>query len=109
MPVQSLPSNPSLENLRKQSKFLLKSVQSHNPDALLRVREFHPQPDNALLDFSLSDAQLVVARNYGFASWSRLKQHLDVLAQHSLLPKSLEDADDSEPLADRFIRLACLN
>jgi ankyrin repeat protein len=109
MPVQSLPSNPSLENLRKQSKFLLKSVQSHNPDALLRVREFHPQPDNALLDFSLSDAQLVVARNYGFASWSRLKQHLDVLAQHSLMPKSLEDADDSEPLADRFIRLACLN
>ena len=73
------------------------------------MREFHPQPDNALLDFSLSDAQLVVARNYGFASWSRLKQHLDVLAQHALLPKSLEDADDSEPLADRFIRLACLN
>ena len=73
------------------------------------MREFHPQPDNALLDFSLSHAQLVVARNYGFASWSRLKQHLDVLAQHALLPKSLEDADDSEPLADRFIRLACLN
>jgi ankyrin repeat protein len=73
------------------------------------VREFHPQPDKVLPDFSLSDAQLVIARNYGFASWSRLKQHLEVLAQHSLLPRSLEDADDAEPLADRFIRLACLN
>jgi len=116
MPVQSLPSNPSLENLRKQSKSLLKSVHSHDPEALVRVREFHPQPDKVLqesdkvlVDFSLSDAQLVVARNYGFVSWSRLKQHLDVLAQHSFLPKPLEDADDTEPLADRFIRLACLN
>ena len=86
MPVQSLPSNPSFENLRKQSKSLLKAVHNGEPDALTRVREFHPKRDEAFTNFTLSAAQLVTARSYAFPSWSGLKQHLEVLDQHSLLP-----------------------
>jgi ankyrin repeat protein len=109
MPIQPLPDNPSLENLRKQAKSLLKAVRAGDSDALARVREFHLRPETKSTKLSLSDAQLVIARSHGFASWSRLKRHLDVLAQHSLLPRPQTAPDDSEPIADRFIRLACLN
>ncbi len=109
MPTQSLPKNPSLENLRKQAKSLCKSVLANEPDALDRVREFHPRMNDALVKFSLSDAQLVIARSHDFASWSKLKQYVETLDQHFFMPKKLDDTDDAEPLPDRFIRLACLD
>src|SRR5262249_61608223 len=109
MPIQPLPDNPSLENLRKQAKSLLKAIRAGNSEALARVREFHPRPGKTSTKFSLSDAQLVIARSHGFSSWSKLKRHLDVLDQHSLLPRPQTASEDSEPITDRFIRLACLN
>lgn len=109
MPVQSLPDNPSIENLRKQAKSLLNAVQAGRPDALARVHEFHPHSGDALKRFSLSDAQCALARNYGFASWSKLKQHVDLLRTHLFAPPADDAQNDSEPIGDRFIRLACLN
>jgi len=107
MPTQQLPKNPSLENLRKQSKTLLKAVRASAADAQARVREFHPRADEALKGFALSDAQLVVSRSYGFASWAELKKYLDVVRKHSWLPA--DPAGTDEPDVDRFTRLACLN
>jgi ankyrin repeat protein len=109
VPTQPLPNNPSLENLRKQAKSLLKATRSNDAEALARVREFHPHPAAASNKLSLSGAQLVIARSYGFASWSKLKRHLDALEQHFLLPRAQTISDESEPISDRFIRLACLN
>lgn len=109
MPTQPLPFNPSLENLRKQAKSLRKSVLANETNALARVREFHPLQTDAIERFSLSDAQLVIARSHDFASWSKLKQYLDTLHQHSFVPPLPPGANDAEPLADRFIRLACLD
>jgi ankyrin repeat protein len=109
MPTQQLPKDPSLENLRKQAKSLRNSVLSSNPTALARLREFHPHPDEATASFSLSDAQLVVARSYGFASWPRLKQYVEVVTRHSFLPPQANEEDESEAAPDRFMRLACLN
>jgi ankyrin repeat protein len=109
MPTQPLPNNPSLENLRKQAKSLRKAVNAHEADAVARVREFHPRADQALRNFSLSGAQLVVARSHGFASWGRLKQHLEVVDEYSWsLSPEPATGDDSTAIADRFIRLACL-
>jgi ankyrin repeat protein len=105
MPVQPLPDNPSLENLRKQAKGLRKAASASQPDALARVREFHPRPDEALQKFSLHDAHLVIARSHGFGSWSTLKKYLEVVGQHSWLPTQ---PAGEEPPADRFLRLACL-
>ena len=51
MPTQPLPNNPSLENLRKQAKSLRKSVLAHESEALARVREFHPRPNEAISKF----------------------------------------------------------
>lgn len=77
-----LPPRPSLEQLRKQAKSLLKRQQSADPAALARIRENHPQwrglsPEQAAASsFTLAEAQLVIAREYGFASWSRLQSHV---------------------------------
>jgi hypothetical protein len=112
LPTQSLPDNASLENLRKQAKTLLKAVRNRDSDALTRVRAFHPKA--ALFtttddDFSLSDAQVVIARTYSFTSWSKLKKHVEVIAEYSTLPDQLNAADSSSSPVDRFISLACLN
>lgn len=78
-----LPARPDLEQLRKQAKELLKSHKSGNPEALRRFREHHPDfhaaPDPTIQagSVSLADAQLVLAREYGFPSWPKLKEHVE--------------------------------
>ncbi len=106
-PVQSLPNNASLENLRKQAKTLLKGIRANDPHVLAKVGNFHPR-ESKPRDYSLSDAQLVIARSYGFASWPKLKRHLDVLEEYSRLPREFSDADESKTIVDRFISLGCL-
>ena len=109
MPTQQLPSNPSVENLRKQAKSLHRAVLANDPDALARVREFRPKGEDPGRGFQLSDAQFVVARTYGFASWSKLKQYVEVVEGHTFMPPHPKSVSDKELLSDRFIRLACLD
>ena len=105
MPTQQLPRNPSLENLRKQAKSLQRAVISKDPEALNTVREFQPKQD--LENFKLSTAQLVLARSYQFPSWTKLKQYVQVVSQRTFSPP--REPDETEPLADRFVRYACLD
>jgi hypothetical protein len=83
MPVRNLPPNPNLEHLKYQAKDLLKAQAARSPEMAQRLREFHPRfdraTDDAIFDahLSLSDAQLAIAREYGFPSWARLKSHLE--------------------------------
>jgi ankyrin repeat protein len=80
-----LPPRPSLEQLKRQAKSLLKRQQTADPAALTRIRESHPRWRNlsgeqiAASPFALADAQLVIASEYGFASWSRLQSHIKTL------------------------------
>lgn len=82
---KSLPPRPSLEQLKKQAKELLQSLRSRQPDALRRLRAFHPgfahlaQSELARARFSLAGAQLTLAREYGFGSWSKLKARVESL------------------------------
>lgn len=94
MPVRSLPANPNLDHLKYQARDLLQGQRARQADAAQRLREFHPQL-NAAKDeeifaakLRLSDAQLAIAREYGFASWARLKHHVEkpTLAATSALP-----------------------
>src|SRR5262245_7375097 len=107
MPIQQLPRNPSLENLRKQAKSLHRSVLAENADALARAREFKPNADRSKDKFTLADAQFVIARTYNFQSWAKLKQYVALLNQHSFRPPAEED--ERESLSFRFVRLACLD
>lgn len=80
MPTKPLPPRPNLDFDRKQAKQLLAGLRAGEPEATRRLREFHPAfkevaPDQAALSsLKLSDAQLVIAREYGFESWPKLKE-----------------------------------
>lgn len=84
MPVKLLPPNPSLDHLKHQAKDLLKAHPGRDPGAAQRLRAFHPRFLNtAGADIftaapKLSDAQLAIARESGFLSWSRLKSHIEM-------------------------------
>ena len=106
MPIRLLPDDPSFEHLRKDAKRLLREVRAGDADALAQAREFHPRAAEALSRFQLSDAQLAVARGYGFASWTALKQHLARIAPFVWNPPPVAV---NAPAADVFVRLACLD
>ncbi len=69
MTTSKLPARPSLESLRKQAKKLARGIAAGDPDAIGRVRAQLPQ---AKLPLSQRDAQLVLAREYGFPGWQDL-------------------------------------
>lgn len=78
---KSLPSRPSLEQLKTQAKELLKALRADEPAALQRFSEYHPEGRHVGTSardasWSLSDAQLVIAREYGAASWPDLREHV---------------------------------
>src|SRR5688572_30805225 len=66
---KSLPARPSRESLRKQAKKLAREIDAGDADAIARARAQLP---NAELPLSQRDAQLVLAREYGFAGWQAL-------------------------------------
>src|SRR5262245_20269300 len=76
--VRPLPPNPNLDKQRKLAKTLARDYWRGNPDAVERVRALHPKPP-APDSFTLSDAQLVIARGYGFTGWPQLKRKIDSL------------------------------
>lgn len=102
MPTIPLPEDPSLEQLRKQAKELRDQAAAGAPAATELVVEFHPRSPHTL---SLSGAQLVVARRYGFTSWDRLKQHLEVVQRYRCAPDQVPSTGN---VVDEFLRLACL-
>jgi ankyrin repeat protein len=106
MPPRLLPNDPSLEHLRKQAKRLRNGVRAGDADAIAQVREFHPRTAEVVGRFSLSDAQVVTARAYGFASWTRLKEHLTDI--EPLVWNPPPSPDPRAPLVDVFVGLACL-
>lgn len=79
MPLKHLPPHPSLDHLKGQARDLQKARQAADPQANQRIREFHPRFHRATdaqigaAAFSLGDAQLVIAREYSFPSWAKLK------------------------------------
>lgn len=76
--VRPLPPRPSLEFEHKEAKALLRLLRAGDPVALARFRERHPAIDaTAARPVRLADAQLVIAREYGFRSWPRLVQYFE--------------------------------
>ena len=95
MPVKGLPPNANLDHLKYQAKDLIKEHGSRELQAAQRIREFHPRfrkaTDAEIFDapLRLSDAQLTIARERGFASWTGLRRHLEstALADSLSLPQ----------------------
>jgi ankyrin repeat protein len=105
MATASLPQDPDLGQLRNQARELQRAVRDGDEAARARVARWHPQPP-APGAFRLTAAQLVLAREHGFASWARLRRYVQIVTAGSWTPG--RPAAPDEPAADRFLRLACL-
>jgi hypothetical protein len=89
---RGLPDQPDLEVPKREARELLADWRDGDAAALERVRHRHPAfaetDDSAIAAgaFDLADAELVVAREYGFAHWTELEQRIEtnVLA-HDLI------------------------
>jgi hypothetical protein len=66
---KSLPVRPSLESLRKQAKKLARDIAAGDAGAIARARLQLPGVD---LPLTQRNAQLVIAREYGYAGWQDL-------------------------------------
>ena len=72
-----LPERPDLTHLKDQAKSLLTRLRSSDTVALAQVSTL-----NLTTPFKLADAQLAVARSYGFDSWAKLKKHVESTVDH---------------------------
>lgn len=79
---RGLPERPHLDVPKQEARELLESWQKKDRDALDRIRTRHPKfkgvSDDAIAAaaIKLSDAQLVVAREYGSPNWADLKNRI---------------------------------
>jgi hypothetical protein len=79
---RGLPKQPHLDIPKREARALLDEWREKRPAALERIQRQHPKYREAALDviardtFKLADAQLVLAREYGFVNWAALKQRI---------------------------------
>jgi ankyrin repeat protein len=90
---RELPRVPSVEQYKKQAKDLLRFRREADPfnpqqaNQLIRlfklIQQYHPQfrkkseAEVREAEFTLSDTQLVIAREHGFASWPKFVQAIE--------------------------------
>ena len=75
----SLPERPDLDQLRRQAKELRDAARRGDAAALERFARHHPSARQGAV--GLAAAQLVIARERGFASWPLLKAAVDAVAE----------------------------
>ncbi|WP_019586813.1 HEAT repeat domain-containing protein [Deinococcus apachensis] len=83
--MRQLPAAPSLEHLRRQAKSLLKAFLSGHPGARERFSVYLPR----LVTLEdrrarLADAQFVLAWEYGFPGWARLKTYVEAVERFAM-------------------------
>src|SRR5438067_1433258 len=83
MPTRSLPPRPDLAQLKRQANELRQLHREGKQSAAARIIANHPRlkrasPATVLgAKLALADAQLVIAREYGFESWAALKHEVE--------------------------------
>ena len=78
---KSLPARPSLESLRKQAKKLVRDIAAGDDSAIGRARM---QPPHVDLPLTQRNAQLVLAREYGYAGSLDLTTEVSKRLGHGL-------------------------
>ena len=75
--MPGLPSRPDLDQLRRQARELLRAAAGGDSAAITRIHAVSPQ-------LTLSAAQLALAREYGFRSWSALRAEAEIRRRAAL-------------------------
>jgi len=103
---RGLPDRPHLDVPKREARELLKDWRAGAPEALDRIRQRHPKfrdpAASSARKVLLNDAQLVVAREYGFSSWAELKQRINANTVAGLLQEAIHN-DDRESVV-RLLR-----
>ena len=105
---RGLPERPHLDVPKREARTLLKGWRARVPEALVRIGRQHPRfqkAESAAISvgkFLLNDAQLVVAREYGFSNWAELKERINANTIAELLREAIHK-DDRETVA-RLLR-----
>jgi hypothetical protein len=89
---KSLPARPSLEQLQKQAKELLRQYRAG--ETIARQRIHSANPGRTHREAALADAQFALAREYGFETWAMLK--------HSVEAGKLKLLDRYEQMAEEL-------
>jgi ankyrin repeat protein len=76
-PGREFPERPSLEQLRKLAKDLLRGARGGDAGALARITATGSSASGTRL--TLADAQLAIAREFGFPSWPKLVRHVETV------------------------------
>lgn len=82
MAVRPLPEHPDLEQLKRQAKELLQAARAGDAPARSRFASLPAfaslaPSELAARRFALHDAQSVIAREHGLASWNDLRDHVE--------------------------------
>ena len=72
--LKALPAGISLESLKDHAKALHRDARGGESHARQRIDPYFDDPST----LKLQQAQLVIAREYGFKSWRRLKSFIEV-------------------------------
>ncbi|HYX54406.1 MAG TPA: ankyrin repeat domain-containing protein [Candidatus Limnocylindrales bacterium] len=78
---KSLPPRPSLDSLHKQAKKLTRDIAAGDAAAIARARAHLP---NVLLPLTQRNAQLVIAREYGYAGWQDMTAEVRKRLDHGM-------------------------
>jgi ankyrin repeat protein len=97
VPARHFREHTDLDQLKRQAKELLAAFRRGEGAATTEVHAHYRGADVA--SFALHDAQLVLARAYGFASWARLKAYVDgVTARHLIDAVRAGDLEKAEAM-----------
>lgn len=92
-----LPERPDLEQLKKQAKDLLDNVHAGQSEALVRIDGEDRE------SIALHDVQRILAREYGFASWPKLKLHIETRTEEAAETRLIQAALDGDKESVRAI------
>jgi Lon protease-like protein len=101
---KELPVRPNLEHLKSQAKDLLDASRRKDREALERFRDALPAARGAnderlaAMELALHDAQSVIAREYGFASWAELRARVEAATLSPETLRAMMEPHLSSPL-----------
>ena len=70
----ALPSDPNLDHIKREARYLLHGLLTRDSSALRRV--YSVDPSAGASQPSLADAQYIIAREHGFSSWRKMEAQI---------------------------------
>ena len=92
----------NLEQQKNRAKDLLRAAKAGEADALSRLAAArrdsvaHSAPNALAATVKLADAQLAIAREQRFASWAKLKAHIEAMDRQRVAIDEKQPAPDGE-------------